>query len=969
MSIRFSFAALTALLVFWLSVLGVWQYQDSQAKVQAVQWLKKTNQLLTSIQGASTELALERGLTASLLAQIESVEAVQSHDLWLSVQAQQDISNRRLAYVQYYLDELLILSPSHPIRHYQQKLQQLLEFMALRRQAVAKAVLTGNSALDVQHWIADSTWAIDVLYGMSGVGMLPLEGNIYSYASRPVVQDVLFTLGEYIGRERALLSSVLAREAPLSESERKALDAQHSLVEQAYKRIDVFLNELPEASDLARQRQEFNEQMQNFNNLRTELLAQSTAKQPYSQGSAVWFDQATLSISKVTALSQSLNERFSRQIADLSRNATQSRYLALLAFAALLLSFVISLYFTRKRVLAPLEYLTQAAQGMASGNLQSPIVRAHADELGTLAQAFEHMRTQLLADQEQQKRNQQEFKKLYTAIEQSVAAMLITDANGVVEFVNAQFCTITGYSQAELIGQQAGFWRSSADQSSYQEMWHSLKEGKVWVGEVLNKRKNAELYWSLVSISPVLNEQGEIGHFIDIHLDISEHKRLAQRLDFVSYYDQITGLPNRQFLAREFAKKAPLSLPDDAACRLISLSIGRLKHINDSLGWHVGDKVLMEVGWRLKSLCAQKATVAHQEGGKFMLLYPSLPEQDTQEQAQAIIEALHLPISVEHHSLQLIPKIGIASTSNYGHFDLLLKQANIALHYAEQAAAESVVVYDHSMNVDTQRRLHLEGALRQAIANNELELYYQPKVDTRSEAILAVEALLRWKHSETGQYISPSEFIPMAEDSGLIFALGEWVLKEACRQIKEFQTMGIDRFSVAVNVSVEQLKQPDFAKKVAQVLDESGIGAAYLELELTESLFMENPDQALLLLAELKQMGLKLAIDDFGTGYSSLSYLSQLPVDYLKIDRSFVERVTTDMRFAAIATSIIALGHRMGLKVIAEGIETEAQYRYLAQHQCDQMQGYFFGRPMPAQALAAVMLKQRTLALLKQVAR
>lgn len=964
MSIRWSFAALTGLLITLLLVLGVWQYRDGLAKVQAVQWLEKTSLLLSSIQSASAELAVERGLTASLLGQIHRATKANTQDLWLSVQAQQDISNHRLATVQFYLDQLLELAPHHPIGQYHERLEQLLEFMAVRRQALAQVVLTGKPMLDEQHWIADSTQAIEVLYGMAGIGMLPLEGNIYSYASRSVVQDVLFSLSEYLGRERALLSAVLSRNSRMTDNEIRKLDEHHSLAMQSYKRLDVFLAQLPEAVQLHTMRQTLAQSIQSFSATRDEIVRQSQQHDPYRLNAQSWFEQATLTITNVRVLADYLDQRFYRQIAELGSNAAQSRYLVIFVFLAVLLCAAASFYFTRQRILQPLYRLTTATQAIAAGNLHHAVHDDFANEIGTLAASFEYMRLRILDEQELQRQNQQEFKKLYTAIEQSVAAMLITDDQGVVEFVNAQFCTVTGYRQDELIGQQAEFWRSSgAERHNDQAMWYSLKEGKVWVGEVLNKRKDGELYWSLVSISPVLNEQGKITHYIDIHLDISEHKRLAQKLDFISYYDQITGLPNRQFLVREFNKQK--NKESDKNLILLALSIGRLKHINDSLSWQIGDKVLMEVGWRLKSLCTENTIVAHQEGGKFSLLYLDSVADEALSSAQKIIEILQNPVLIDHHKLQLLPKIGIASCSyQCGHFDYLFKHANIALHYAEQTT-ESYSVYDDNMDRNAQRRLHLENSLRQAISAGELELHYQPKVDTKTGSILAVEALARWRQRETGRYIPPAEFIALAEETGLIFALGDWVLNEACRQIKEFSEMGIPSFSVAVNISTEQLKQPDFAQKVERILTRYQIHAANLEFELTESLFIENPEQALLILSELKNMGLKLAIDDFGTGYSSLAYLSRLPVDYLKIDRGFVDRVTNDLRSAAIATSIIALGHRMGLKVIAEGIETEAQYHYLAQQHCDQMQGFYFSKPLTKQALIDVLLQQRTNGLLK----
>lgn len=710
--------------------------------------------------------------------------------------------------------------------------------------------------------------------------------------------------------------------------------------------------------------------MQQFEAQRLSLIQASQAGKPYPLSTDEWFATASHSIQQVILLSLRLEQRFDAQIQALKASAEQARLLIMAGLLVFILCFAWAVYLLRARVLQPLLCLAQSAQQMGAGNLQQAVRCTRDDEVGRLGQAFEQMRLQLLADIEAQKLSAQEFKKLHAAVNQSVAAMLITDAQGKVEYVNPTFCAITGYSESEILGKKAGFWRSDeAQEYKHQELWQTIQEGRVWLGELLNRRKNGELYWALVSVSPVLDDSGEVTHFIDMHLDISEHKRLAQRLDFISYYDQTTGLPNRQYLAREFAKLSHESLRSDASVQLISLSIGRLKHINDSLGWQIGDSVLQEVAKRLKTEAQSLATVAHQEGGKFMLMLHNV-SLDITAYTQKLLDSLSQPVVIGHHQLQLIPKAGIASAPvQWGDFNVLLKHANIALHYAEQAALEGLFVYSSSMNINAQRRLNLESALRQAIKNNELELHYQPKIDMPTGAVVAVEALARWQNRETGEYIAPDVFIPLAEDTGLIFALGEWVFNEACRQAKEFAAQGLPSITIAVNISVEQLKQPDFAQKLAQSLKRAGISAAYLELEITESLFMENPEQALAVLAELKSMGFKLAIDDFGTGYSSLSYLSRLPVDYLKIDRSFVEQVTSDIRAAAIATSIIALGHRMGLKVIAEGIENEAQRAYLMQHQCDEMQGYLFSRPLPAPKLVEFLLMHNEHGYLPKMAR
>lgn len=954
MSIRNLFFLLTLMLALLLGALGLWLVADSHTKVLAVDWLQKSNRLVDTSQQASAELAVERGLTARLLASLDAPD----DGLWLRVQVQRRAVDRQHEQLRRLLDELVELSPGHPLAQYQQRLAQMLSTLQSRREAVAAAVTGQRPALQSSQWISDSSRMIEVLHSLAGVSMLPLEDNIYSYASQPIIKDVLFTMGEYLGRERALLVVVLSRRSPLTLAEQRQLDEHRSVVEQARRRTEAILDQLQGQQGLQQVRLHFEREMLVYDQLRADILASSRREEAYQVTAEQWFTQATLAIQSVHQMSRSLGRQFEENVEQLRRNAVWARQLVLLAFIALFALFSLAVHLLRKRILQPLQRLTLAANEIAGGQLDHPLAALQDDEVGRLGQAFERMREQLLADCARRAVQGRELHKLHTAIEQSVAAMLITDRHGIIEYINPQFAKVTGYREDELIGHKAGVWRSGETASSnYQDLWNTIRGGKVWMGELLNKRKNGELYWALVSISPVCDEQGQITHYIDIHLDISEHKRIAERLDFVSYYDQTTNLPNRQLLARRFTQASQQTGELHPALAMVSLSIGRLKTINDSLGWAVGDQVLREVGRRLKNCVKAQDTVSHQEGGQFSVLLCQVRDaEDALQRATRMVDALSRPFLLQQHQLQLTPKAGISLLQGAtGGFEVLLKNADIALHHAEQSPVERVRLYCNEMDISAQQRLALESALRQALSVGGLELHYQPKVEIASGRIHAVEALARWRDVRTGQYVSPQVFIPVAEESGLIHALGDWVLLEACQQSRRWQEQGLPALTIAVNISVDQLKQPGFPERVAEVLQLTGLPAHCLEFELTESIFMENPEQALGVLARLKQMGLKLSIDDFGTGYSSLAYLSRLPVDYLKIDRSFVEHVTTDLRAAAIATSVIALGHRMGLRVVAEGVESQAQLFYLAQHDCDEMQGYHFSRPLPAQGVLELL--------------
>lgn len=951
MKIRTLFSLFTISIIIFMSAVGFWQLKDGRAKIQAVSWLEKSNGLVSSIHRANGEIAVERGMTSSLLAQL-STESISS-DSWLLVQIQQNLVDSHLENVIQLLHQLIEIAPSATLSNYEEQLYAQLHSLTENRQQVAQAVNGLSTEINTQLWLDETTNVIEVLHSIASVSMLPIEGNIYSYASQPIVQDVLFTLSEYLGRQRALLVSALTDQRPLTAQKIKKIERYKSISEESYQRFLIFIEHLSEVSQFKPEIENLKQQMQAFTELRDTIIDQAHSNQAYSVSAEEWFNQSTATIQSVQKKSYKLSEQHELRVSLLRKNAEQAQWLAAMVFTFFVVGFAVATHILRKRILVPLDSLRSAAEEIASNNLEYSFEHCCEDEVGMLSQAFNSMRLQLLQDRELRIIHEQERKKLYTAIEQSIVAIIITDQNGNVEYVNQPYVQATGYEATDLIGQQIDIWRSEARSiGHYQELRNNLSMGKSWTGELLNKRKGGGLYWALTSISPVFNEHGEITHYIDIHLDVSESKRVAQRLNFVSYYDQTTSLPNRQYLSRHFEKVKS----EDSANNLIaltSLTIGKLKQVNDSMGWQIGDQVLREVGARLKKEVGMNDVVAHQEGGKFIILLLSVASvYELAELVNKIIMVLSQPIEVQLQTVQLSPRAGISIYSeSCNSFESFLKQSNIALHHAEQSNVNAVCFFQNEMDTSAKQKMLLEGALSTAIKNNELELYYQPKVNMQTGVVHSVEALLRWYEPSSKTYIAPDVFIPLAEANGLIFSIGDWVLEHACRQILQWSNELQLFLTVAVNLSVEQLKQPDFLIKVQGILENTGVSAEQIEFELTESVLMENPEQTMGLLVSLKKMGFKLAIDDFGTGYSSLSYLSRLPVDYLKIDRSFIEHITNDISAAAIATSIIALGHRMGLKVIAEGVETAEQLAYLYQNKCDYMQGYYYSRPLPADQL------------------
>lgn len=960
MTIRRLFSMFTLSIVLVMSTVGVWQFLDAQKKVEAVVWLEKSNDLVSGVHRTSTEMAVERGLTTSLLAQLNA--GAEQDNKWSSINIQQKLVDSHLQNVIHRLDQLIAIQPSKALLKYQQQLYAQLDVLSRQRQQVEQLVNGEEADLTASGWFDSVTENIEMLHSIASVSMLPIEGNIYSYASHPVVQDVLFTLSEYLGRQRALVATLLADKEPLAPATIKTIERYQSISDESYQRFLIFIEHLPDSEQLRPEVAHLQEQMQTFKTLKQRIIAQNKAGQAYSVNADEWFAQATTTIQSVQENSYKLSTHHDRKVSQLGRHAQQAQWFAVMLFVFLVVGFSVAGRMLRKRILTPLSQLRAAAERISQGHLEQPFQHESEDEVGQLGRAFERMRLQLLADQRLRAKHEQELNKLYTAIEQSIVAIIITDQQGKVEYVNQPYLQTTGYQANELLGHPFDILRSEAKSiGHYQALKSNLSSGTSWTGELLNKRKDGSLYWAFASISPVFNAVGEISHYIDIHLDISESKRVAQRLNFVSYYDQTTSLPNRQYLSRHF-EQLKQDARIDQPIALVSLTIGKLKQVNDSLGWRIGDQLLRAVGGRLKQQVSTDDLVAHQEGGKFIVLIVTANDQaELSQQADKLVACLSQPFVLDQHTVQLNPKVGVSiyDRTDCQSFECFLNQSNIALHYSEASSVNSVSFYQSDMDETAKHRMQLEGALASATQNNELELYYQPKVDMKTAEVVSVEALLRWFDTDSQTYISPAEFIPIAERNGLIFTLGDWVLEQACLQLLQWQQEQQLLLTVAVNLSVEQLKQPNFLDNTKAILTKTGVSPERIELELTEGVLMEHPEEAMDLLIQLKGMGFKLSIDDFGTGYSSLSYLSRLPVDYLKIDRSFIERITTDISAASIATSIIDLGHRMGLKVVAEGVENAAQLEYLNQNNCDYLQGFYYSRALPADQLIELLTTER----------
>lgn len=534
-------------------------------------------------------------------------------------------------------------------------------------------------------------------------------------------------------------------------------------------------------------------------------------------------------------------------------------------------------------------------------------------------------------------------------------AIMITDVKGNILRVNRAFSTITGYQSGEVLGKNPKILSSGRhDKAFFKQLWKQILEIDYWNGEIWNRRKNGEIYPEWLSIAAVRNKDNETTHFVAHFQDITARKEAEAKIKRQAYYDALTELPNRRLLNDRIEQSLYRSRRRGSSGAIIFLDLDHFKVINDSLGHHVGDLVVQEIAQRLISHIREEDTAARLGGDEFVVLLPELGAEmeDAFVEAQVVVNkiqaAIAEPVHVQNYELHVTASLGIALfPENHDSVEDILRQADIAMYRAKDLGRNTFQFYLPSMQMAARERLLLEHDLRRAIANNELQLYYQPQVSHERE-VIGAECLLRWIHAERG-FVSPADFIPVAEDTGLILEIGEWVLREACERLAEYIQRDVSTSfkRLAVNVSPVQFKQHDFVERVSAIVRETGVDPHRLELEFTEGMLISQIEDTIEKIQELKQLGIHFSIDDFGTGYSSLTYLKQLPVDKLKIDQSFVNDISSDPSDAAIVDTIIAMTRHLSLDVIAEGVETEEQLAFLRENGCNSYQGYLFYRPLP----------------------
>jgi len=555
----------------------------------------------------------------------------------------------------------------------------------------------------------------------------------------------------------------------------------------------------------------------------------------------------------------------------------------------------------------------------------------------------------------------EEALRLYANVfEHSGEAILITDGNQHILTVNPAFTRLTGYAIDDIRGANPNVLASGQTPAeTYRNMWAALQEAGYWQGEILDRRKDGTLYPKWMAISEVRDVAGHISHYVASFTDISERKQAEAKISQLAYHDVLTGLLNRFSLNSQMEQALAMARRDHRALAVIFLDLDRFKTINDTLGHAVGDELLIIVAHRLRDSVRDSDIVARLGGDEFVVVLTEVEDATAAARlADKILHVLAQPYRIGESELRSAASIGVAFYPNDGEDgETLMKNADTAMYHAKSQGRNNIQFFTKEMNQATLKRLKLDHDLRVAVEDQQFELHYQPQLDSRSGRIVGVEALVRWRHPDDG-LISPADFIPVAEETGIILQLGEWVLDEACRQLRAWQDDGIRDVTMAVNLSAHQLNAPVLLTQVAQTLEKHGLKGADLELEITESVAMHDPDASIIKLKALRGLGVRLSIDDFGTGYSSLSYLKLLPINTLKLDQSFVRDIESDSNDVAICTATIALAHNLGLVVVAEGVETEAQRLLLTSHQCDFMQGYLFSRPLPAEA-ALAFIKER----------
>ncbi len=540
---------------------------------------------------------------------------------------------------------------------------------------------------------------------------------------------------------------------------------------------------------------------------------------------------------------------------------------------------------------------------------------------------------------------------LGSAFHHSGEAIMITDHNNRILTVNAAFTMLTGYSQEEVAGQDPRLLSAGrTSREDYKRMWAAIKEKSFWQGEIWDRRKDGGVYPKWLSVSVIRDDQGDIRYHVAHFTDVSTERATEAKIHYMAHHDMLTGLNNRFSLKDRLEHALAVARRESARVALLFIDLDRFKVINDTLGHHVGDELLIHVSRRLRQCVRESDLVARLGGDEFVVMLSGIEHSSSVAMvAEKLVMRVAEPYPVGAHTLYTTPSIGIAIYPMDGEDgETLMRNADAAMYHAKSAGRNNFQFFDAKMNEAAVERLGIEHALRLALGRDEFRLHFQPIINLRTGKVSCVEALIRWQHPERG-LLAPGMFIGVAEETGLIQPIGDWVIWAACRQLAAFREAGLTGVKMAINISAIQMRNSDLSVLARGVIEAYSLPPGDLVFEITESVAMEHPDETVRVLDLLRDMGVSLALDDFGTGYSSLSYLRMFALDKLKLDRSFVEEIGQDVDGQVICDATIGLAHNLGLTLVAEGVETEAQLDYLRDRGCDLVQGYLFSKPLPAE--------------------
>jgi diguanylate cyclase (GGDEF)-like protein/PAS domain S-box-containing protein len=570
-----------------------------------------------------------------------------------------------------------------------------------------------------------------------------------------------------------------------------------------------------------------------------------------------------------------------------------------------------------------------------------------------------NIETALIYAKEENIKALEELRLYANAFEYSGEAMVITNQNNHIINVNSAFSKLTGYHLNELTGKDPKILSSGkTPKETFEKMWLALKKDGFWQGELWDRKKNGAIYPKWISISALKDSRGVAQHYIASFTDITDRKNSEERIEHLAHHDILTGLYNRFSLGERLAQLLLSAKRDQKHLAVLFIDLDKFKNVNDTFGHMIGDKLLVNVALRIKRSVRESDIPVRNGGDEFVVVISDIKRTEYIGYiAEKIMKEISLPYLIDAHKITITPSMGISLFPEDGTTEAeLLKNADVAMYHAKELGRNNFQLFSQDMLQKIQQRLSIEHELIEALQQEQLELYYQPQVSTDQQTITALEALVRWNHPQRGM-IHPSTFITVAEEAGLIHQLGTWVLNEACRQLSVWKETGIDSIRVAVNLSTMQLQSEKLIELIQSTMQTHNIAGNELELEITESSAMQDPELAVSQLNALRELGVSLAIDDFGTGHSSLAYIKRLPIQVLKLDRTFVKDIGIDDNDTEICAATLALAHNLNLKVVAEGVETEQQRDFLVNHECDYLQGYLFSKPLSADKAQALLTR------------